>query len=1418
MQKRSFFLFIVAMLGVALVGIALLGAQSSRAATQTNSPQLQTDDPAGPPRAPRPDPVVQGSTMPPLSPAWNGTWQYGPSTTFTFSRFDAAFYSGDGLVYFLGGRLPDNTTDGSVWSFDPATGTYTDMGVDMPTPISNYEIQILQDSNGWGLYIFCGRPAAGGVVDFVQVYYPDTNTTAQLPAGDDYPGTGTCSSGLQTTYNNKVYTAGGFDAVSNFSETWVFDPMAASGSRWTQLASATLTTARAYIMSAVVDDMIYAIGGSSFDGTNLINLQIVEVLDPNAATPVWDDAAALDLPEPCSESRAWGFDSTSSYVDPDGTPLAGKIVSGCGFWSTANNHVLVYDTHLNFWEDFPYLNDARRSEAATFLPVDGSIANGVAALWAWGGYDSTGQAMLNTSEYYGVEQGSACQVLLVDDDWDFTSPNFGGRYYYTSTLDTLGYNYSVWDTGSMGTPTSTDMDPYNVVVWFTGYDWQTPISPTEEAELVNYLNAGGNVLVSDIDQNYAFGLTPLMTEYFWVDTAVDDVAITNTVGNPADPLFSGLGPYTLARPDQWDAYWPTGTFEGPWDDEVYARSGGFEPTLYDSTGAPNGTRYNGGNFKTIYFGWPLEWVPDVNDRADIMGNALSWLCAPNTTPFDLIPPFQQGSAPAGTTITYTMAVVNNLGYAETFSMTYDALWPVDGPAAVGPIADGDSAEFLVTVDVPAGENCYVEDTASIFAIDQSTGVYTDTATIVSSIGPDGTGGVDGTVIDANTGSGIPNAYVFLQLGDAYYDTYSDSDGVYVFGDIPSGCTYETVPSAAGYQFNYPPLYYTTVVPDVTVTSDLTMTAPLMTLSQDAFNVSLAPGERYTVTLLITNSGTADLSFGLDTMSPSTFAPVGNLALPFGDGKVDPQLRAALTDAPNGQADILIIMAEQADVSAGYTIEDWSVRGKYVYDTLKATAERSQSGVLRLLDAQQYSYRTFYALNGILVHNGNSTLLDQLAARPEVGYLTVNGSVQLEEPHFALATYGPPAEASTIEWGVTRVNADDVWTTYSDTGEGIVVANIDTGVEWTHDALVSQYRGGPGSHDYNWYMPTNVPECGDGSEPCDNDGHGTHTMGTMVGDDGGSNQIGVAPGAEWIACKGCEYNSCSFEALLACGDWMVAPTDTSGANPNPDMRPNVINNSWGGGGGDFWYAPVVSAWRASGMFPQFSAGNAGPNCSTTGSPGDYWLNFAAAAVDIADNAAGFSARGPADITGLLKPNISGPGVGIRSSVPGNGYGFSSGTSMASPHIAGVVALLWSADPELIGDIVGTMNLLSMTAAPLYTTDTCGGNTLTDHPNYTFGYGMVDALAAVDAATAGEQTVPWVELYPDGGILAPGSSMEVKVVFQAPEVTGTYTGTLYLTANEPYNPMVSMNLNMTVEIPSMGGFEIYLPIIYKPTTSE
>jgi hypothetical protein len=590
----------------------------------------------------------------------------------------------------------------------------------------------------------------------------------------------------------------------------------------------------------------------------------------------------------------------------------------------------------------------------------------------------------------------------------------------------------------------------------------------------------------------------------------------------------------------------------------------------------------------------------------------------------------------------------------------------------------------------------------------------------------------------------------------------------------------------------------------------------MSWSDVGFWETLPEGAQLTRTLTITNDGTSDLVYAIDAIEDG-LEPLLTPVAPWpGSSKIDPRILSKMSDSPEGTADFIIVMKEQADLRPAYGISDWNARGEYVYQMLLATAERSQAGIRAELAQDGIVYRPFIATNGLLVRAGTLELANQIAARSDVAFLMANDEILLETFHPSWAEQLSQqllnmAAPITITWGVQAVNADDVWVNNGVLGEGVVVANIDTGVDWTHEALVNQYRGGPGDHDYNWYMPTSG--CAGETEPCDNDGHGSHTMGTMVGSitptdplSDTNMAIGVAPGAQWIACKGCEGRGCSYEALLVCGDWMVAPTDLNGENPDPSKRPHIINNSWGGGGGDFWYGGVVAAWRASGMFPQFSAGNSGPVCSTIGSPGDYWSSFDAAAINVGLEAAGFSSRGPADITGILKPNISAPGVQVYSSVPGNNYEFYGGTSMASPHVAGTIALLWSAKPELIGQIEDTMWLLSQTATPLYTTDGCGGDTSDSHPNHTYGWGLVDAAAAV---TSTMQIVPpWVTVTPAGGVVSPGETQTVDVVFTAPMEGGPYDAVLQLTADEPYNPEVLLPLHLYV------GPRLFLPIIFNP----
>ncbi len=319
-------------------------------------------------------------------------------------------------------------------------------------------------------------------------------------------------------------------------------------------------------------------------------------------------------------------------------------------------------------------------------------------------------------------------------------------------------------------------------------------------------------------------------------------------------------------------------------------------------------------------------------------------------------------------------------------------------------------------------------------------------------------------------------------------------------------------------------------------------------------------------------------------------------------KIDPAVIEAVDDG--GTTTFWVRLGDHADLSAATAITDWAERGAYVVDQLKATATASQAPVRAQLDARGAKYTSYWVTNALRVRGGEA-LVDKLAANPAVEAITAPVTYQVPDP---VGGSTDRSRVNAVEWGIDQIGADDVWSQFGVRGEGIVIANIDTGVQFDHPALVNQYRGnldgGSFDHNYNWWDPTGV--CGTPmATPCDNHGHGTHTMGTMVGDDGAGNQIGVAPGARWIGVKGCENNNCSDASLLSAGQFVLAPTDLAGTNPRPDLRPDIVNNSWGGGGNDPWYRDLVQAWRAAGIFPQFSGGNDGAaGCGSASSPGDY----------------------------------------------------------------------------------------------------------------------------------------------------------------------------------------------------------------------
>ncbi|MEV4639502.1 S8 family serine peptidase [Actinoplanes sp. NPDC049548] len=441
------------------------------------------------------------------------------------------------------------------------------------------------------------------------------------------------------------------------------------------------------------------------------------------------------------------------------------------------------------------------------------------------------------------------------------------------------------------------------------------------------------------------------------------------------------------------------------------------------------------------------------------------------------------------------------------------------------------------------------------------------------------------------------------------------------------------------------------------------------------------------------------------------------------GKVAPDLRAQLTSGRT--TTFWAVLRDKADLGPARRAAG-KERNARVYRAKTELAARSQAGLRAMLKARKASFTPYWIANTVRV-TGDADLAAAVAARPEVSRVLADKVVPLPKAIPASALPAVRNGTQTLEWNLDKIHTPRVWDEFADRGEGIVVANVDTGVQWDHPALAAGYRGraadGTVNHDYSWFDPTGL--CADGV-PCDNAGHGTHTMGTMVGLDG-DHAYGVAPGAKWIAAKGCETNGCSTASLLAAGQWIVAPTDRAGNNPRPDLAPDVVNNSWGGWGFDPWYSQIVDAWVAAGIFPAFSNGNAGPGCASAGSPGNYTAAYASGAYDSAGTVASFSSRGSGQ-DGTIKPNIAAPGVDVLSSVPGGGYASLSGTSMASPHTAATVALLWSAVPALRRDVATTRQVLDVTAEDVDDTS-CGG---TAADNNVYGEGRLDAYAAVAGA--------------------------------------------------------------------------------------
>ncbi|MCW2960822.1 MAG: peptidase [Thermoleophilia bacterium] len=270
----------------------------------------------------------------------------------------------------------------------------------------------------------------------------------------------------------------------------------------------------------------------------------------------------------------------------------------------------------------------------------------------------------------------------------------------------------------------------------------------------------------------------------------------------------------------------------------------------------------------------------------------------------------------------------------------------------------------------------------------------------------------------------------------------------------------------------------------------------------------------------------------------------------------------------------------------------------------------------------------------------------------------------------------------LPWGLAMVGAPEANAVGAD-GTGLVYGSIDTGADFTHEAIAARYRGlqadGSVSHERSWFDfgPTRS------ATPKDPDAHGTHTIGTVLGSTP-ELQIGVAPKASWISVAGLKGG---LDVRLKALQFMQAPTNLDGTSPDPAAAPDVVGMSWwtGPGSSDAFRESLDNLTNA-GIETVKSAGNKGDGPETISAPGQFPIVNAIAAVDSNADIAKFSSRGPSPLphTGKSpewKPDFAAPGVDVLSSVPGNKYAKYSGTSMAQPHFSGVVLALLTKYPKL-----------------------------------------------------------------------------------------------------------------------------------------
>lgn len=427
--------------------------------------------------------------------------------------------------------------------------------------------------------------------------------------------------------------------------------------------------------------------------------------------------------------------------------------------------------------------------------------------------------------------------------------------------------------------------------------------------------------------------------------------------------------------------------------------------------------------------------------------------------------------------------------------------------------------------------------------------------------------------------------------------------------------------------------------------------------------------------------------------------------------------------------LFVVMKEQVNPAQFNEINPLLEKKLALYQALTETAVTTQEEVTTQLAKWHIDFTPYYLVNGLEVNTGvlMKSMLEKMDGIDRV----------LDSPRLRPLPQPPPRMEGEITipledslWNLQMINLPLVHEQLGVFGEGIIIGQTDSGVDGSHPELAGSYRGAKGSNDTNWLDPWNHTVA-----PNDLSGHGTGTTAIIVGA-----TRGIAPKAQWIACTNLARNLGNPALYLDCMQFMFAPYPQGGdplLHGKPELGAMVVNNSWGcprieGCDADV-FKPAVEILEAAGIFMSVSAGNNGYfGCSTISDPPALYEHvFSVGSVDSAGELSAFSSKGPvtSDGSGRSKPDLLAPGEQVLVAAPGGTYTYSSGTSFAAPHVTGVVALMWSANPKLIGEVALTRQILQESAQP-YT----DGSTSCGTPQNESGAGILDAYAAVKAAIA------------------------------------------------------------------------------------